>query len=419
MTMGESQVNIDALFRIYLTRMLSEQNGSGSLCVGLGNGMGTGTGTGSESEKKGKVVSGSSLAEMIVQAQNIPLSPSESVQRVQRVLTYYTSNQAQQPNEKMNLDNYTKQFDWMGTARLYLSPLNLGLERLGEQGIGRYSVEWIRIKVLGITLSSSDSVLITDTVLEMPSDNDDEKKMVIRTLNDTRPLLESTSYTIGYMNAQDLKRTRIRDSTNPNGREYTTEMGDSFLKEIRANTGSNTNTFYGNGFCLQKTSGTNPLMYQYEGPYASELEGAMTYPLKESGEIRIERPEAYMLDLVETSQGTVGTKIVNTYRYSNEYDYVPSRTDTIKFQTEQGTAPNQTELAAISGANTPIYGMVQIDLPEDQIQTVYQDIQAKGLSTIDRIGESDPIKYIREIEYTNRVLNANFEILVEYGFRTI
>ena len=81
--------------------------------------------------------------------------PLSAPNTLRHVMTWFTQNTA--PRE-LNFIKDAVSFDWMGTARIYLSPLNIGFENLATAlKDGSYTVDWIRVKLLSITLSTAES----------------------------------------------------------------------------------------------------------------------------------------------------------------------------------------------------------------------------------------------------------------------
>lgn len=306
----------------------------------------------------------------------------------------------------------------MGTSRLYLSPLNLGPQAIGEIGLGGYTVEWIRVKVLSITLDKTSISMVNETVNMTPDYQSNESGIPLtNTISDSWLTATGATYTIGYLSASELASKRIQDSETVSGTSFVNDIGNSFSKTVTLKSDGNVQkTFYGNGFVTQKTSGKTPLDYQYEGPYAATMHKAMTYRLGESAEILIRNPKPYALELIETTPAVSGVPPANEYDYANQYEYVPTESETVSFLTKQAPLLTTTDPISVTGAKTPIYGLVQIDLPEDLIQTVYQNVVPHGISVIERMGAEEASTYMRQLEYINSVLNANFNIEVEYGF---
>ena len=123
------------------------------MCSGTGAGTGQGSGSGSGSGAQDGATSNalaivSEVSKDIARAQNIPRLVTAGVRVASHVMTFYSTNA---PSGVIP----QKTLDFMGTARIFLSPLNLGYETFKALGLGTIAVDWIRIKVLGITLSSA------------------------------------------------------------------------------------------------------------------------------------------------------------------------------------------------------------------------------------------------------------------------
>lgn len=347
-------------------------NGNGS-CNGNGNGSGSGT-------DQSKIQTQLMVDMASLSSVERPISTGTVVTNV---LTYYTQNEA-----PIKLDRATYQFDWMGIARLYLSPLNLGLEHLQESLAGSYAVDWIRVKLINVTFSKSSASSLTE--LDASTDNVDQPaKNELFTL-------DGTTYTIGYRPAAFLE---------DNEQIETSQVGNAFLKRPE----SDTSTFYGIGFTTPNITGVDS---QYKGEYACEWQGSKTERLGTASELIIRNPSAATLSLTSTT--TANGAIANEYGYSTQVASGYTVKNTAAFQTKQGTANYDGKAA------TPVYGLVQIDLPEDLVQDIYERVSTdtildsdtdedSGLSTLQRI-------YLRKT--VSSVLNANYKILVEYAFRS-
>lgn len=446
---------MDAQIRRIVEQVLYEQHCSVSVntmplaCphgtgVGMssGNGQGNGsqaglsTSTGNASATGSTVSLVSRVARDIEESKQIPRPLDTGLRVLRHVMTYFTTNTfpastAQNPSPDPT------QFNWMGVARLYLSPLNLGFERFEKMVEGAYGVDWIKIKVLSITFSKAVQST-SETTIRTIEDTETATKRY-NTQQEVFVGLEGTTYTIGYLSADRLATTQIEETITPTESEeqnplkskpILNDMGDSFLHtntwEDENGTQVITSEFYGVGFSTQHTKG-EIATYQYDGPYASEMERTATHALSVSTEMIIEQPKVMALQLTETTQGKSVTTPQNTYAYTYKQGPFTS-TQTLQFQSEQGkqTTEDNTQ-KAITGAITPIYGMVQIDLPEDLVQTVYHKATVcapMAYTDADANIENqngDPIfanKILETTIHDKMVLNANFAVLVEYGIRS-
>lgn len=310
------------------------------------------------------------------------------------VLTYYTNNIA-----PTVLNRNTFEFNWMGIARLYLSPLNIGYARLQSQLVGSYSVDWIRVKLLNVTFSKS----VAKTVQTLPIQRKDdlyakqETQKIIA--NDEFLSLDGTTYTLGYRPA-----TYLMNAPGIN----TQRIGNAFVREMK----SETSNVYGIGFTTPSVTGLDT---QFDGDYASTFPEAKTEPLGTSSEILIRSPQAMSLYLTSTEELTMPGIARNTYKYSRENPLTFRAQDTLAFQEQQGSEEYQNTESAV----TPIYGLVQIDLPEDLFQEVYQKVEMT-MKQDNYYDDQENYGIISKTQYTtNTVLNANYKILVEYGVHPV
>lgn len=363
-----------------LISLLKQDSTSGS---GSGNGSGSSSG-------KGKVFT--QLMQDMASLSQVerPLSTGTVLNNV---LTYYTNNVA-----PTVLDRNAFEFNWMGIARLYLSPLNIGYARLESQLIGSYVVDWIRVKLLNVTFSKSVAKNIQTLPIQRIDDLETQQEAQTITANDEFLSLDGTTYTLGYRPATYLMNAPGID---------TQRIGNAFVREMK----SETNNIYGIGFTTPSVTGLDT---QFDGDYASTFPEAKTEPLGTSSEILIQSPQAMSLYLTTTQELETPGVAQNTYKYSRENPLSFRAQDTLSFQGKQGSkAYTNTESAV-----TPIYGLVQIDLPEDLIQEVYQKVEA----TINQNNYYDEENYgilTKTLSTTNIVLNANYKILVEYGVHPV
>lgn len=326
--------------------------------------------------------------------------PISTATVLSHVMTFYTKNIAPQ---ELNFSEEEYQFDWMGISRLYLSPLNLGNLLDGLQA-GQYTVDWIKIKVLGVTLVPSERsgvyVLREDVV------NEDQPQKTFSMANAVNNIfsLDGTMYTVGYLPASKFFGNTATIK----------EVGDSFIKTYHSkNNEGQVSYFTGEGFTAQRIKGIDT---QYTGKYAAMYPGSKTEALSSATEILIRNPVGYPLSLTSSSAITeIYQTPVNTYSLSGTPS-VFTKEETQAFTTEQGKG------GPVSGAMTPFYGMIQIDLPEDLIQDVYRKIEIDARldqvakTDVNGDGELDYVSSAQQIrKWTNKVLNANFNVLIEYG----
>lgn len=396
--------------------------------AGVCSGSGEGTGSNGDGSSKPKVAAFNETSVDIGKTLSIPRPLIGGSRVVRNVLTYFTGNTLRDTA----FGAYPTEFNWMGIARLYLSPLNLGFENLQRLNLGAYHVDWISVRVLGITFSSDAKCLIETSIV---GETDDEgpsavsaigNKVVYGALDqkDKFVSLDGALYTIGYLSAQDLATTRFGDNVN-GMQSYVENMGQSFIKSIEKSA-NGTNTFYGIGFITQHATspvGGTSESYQYEGPYAIQARESSTQEISKSSSIVIEHPEAYALTLSTTSQydpATIDngkTDAANTYQYSKTTGLPYTGASTVGFQSEQLQSVDGGALESVSVQNavTPIYGMVQIDVPEDLIQTVYHKASGNGITALTKMGVDDQQLYGVSVQREESVLNANFVISIEYG----
>lgn len=367
------------LVKVVQSVIASLNNGTGN---GNGSGSGSGTGTGSGNG------SGSATSQIQTQLM-MDMASLSQVERpistgtvLSHVLTYYTQNVA-----PIQLDRDKFQFDWMGIARLYLSPLNLGLENLQNALAGPYAVDWIRVKLINVTFSKSTASSLRE--IDASTDNVDQAAQ------NELFTLDGTTYTIGYRPASFLE---------DNEQIETSQVGNAFLKKEE----TETRTFYGIGFTTPHITGLDS---QYAGEYACEWAGSKTEQLGCASELVVRNPQAATLILTATAK--TNDAIANEYGYSTQQSTGYTVKNTAAFQTKQGTAAYDGKGA------TPIYGLVQIDLPEDLVQDVYERVSTEIVldSTSDESGYPTlERKYLRKT--VSSVLNANYKVLVEYAFRS-
>ena len=325
--------------------------------------------------------------------------PLSAPNTLRHVMTWFTQNTA--PRE-LNFIKDAVSFDWMGTARIYLSPLNIGFENLATAlKDGSYTVDWIRVKLLSITLSTAESsraIVETDDYTLGQStwigNDGDARENIVS--------LDGTTYTIGYWPAATFlgRDDLIQDAAN------------GFVRKPQSTTsGQTTSTtlLYGEGFTTQTITGLNS---QYKGMYAAEAAENKTERLGVASELVIRNPTGYPLALVSTqlSNGQVQNDVTLQGTPSTF-----TKSQTRNFMSKQATEPSS-EAIAVSDAVTPLYGMVQIDLPEDLIQDVYQKVKYNATVVPMANGTgSDDLEMCQVTTWTNKVLNANYNVLVEYG----
>lgn len=356
----------------------------------------------SQSAAKESIVLSSQQTKDITQAIQGVLSverPLSTATVLSHVMTFYTKNVAP---ATMDFSEEEYQFDWMGISRLYLSPLNLG-NLLDGLKAGQYTVDWIKVKVLGITLVPSERS--GASVLRKDVEDEDQSQTTTQMENavDNVFSLDGTMYTVGYLPASKFfgNTTTIK------------EVGDSFIKKYHSEGADNTiNYFTGEGFTAQRITGIDT---QYDGKYAAMYPESQTQALASATEIVIRNPVGYPLSLTSSTAISNSNKApINTYSLSGTTS-VFTKEETQAFRTSQGTA------GAVSGATTPFFGMIQIDLPEDLIQDVYQKIDVDA--RLDQVAQpnetSGDLEYTSSVQeitrWTNKVLNANFNVLIEYG----
>lgn len=362
--------------------------------------------------KEKTVTSATQLMRDIAASAQIPPSPSDANATViSDVLTFYTNNRID------SLSSYTKDgfvFDWMGIARLYLSPLNLGLDKLKAAFGAERSlvVDWIRVKLLNVTFSASETTHESQT---LDSSSSQTPPTTVEGSTDPSPRflsVDGTTFTMAYRPASYLlgiPDTGTTDQGASAGKITTKLVGDAFGAAML----TASQKMYGVGFTTPKLKGVDT---PYRGDYASEVSGARTERLGTACEVVIARPEAQPLVL----SGTTAFSGIGTAENTYSYGGTPSAPYTFgrawAFQEKQGAETS----TSVSDALTPIYGMIQIDLPEDLIQEVYMDkrvtVDTKLVPTMEDGGYD---LYVSKTTRTRaQVLNANYKVLVEYGFRT-
>lgn len=318
---------------------------------------------------------------------------------INSVLTYYTHNSA--PSEI--LDTASKRnnfvFDFMGTARLYLSPLNLNYDKALQMLPKAYHVDQIRVKVLGITFSKSMSQQQKVLPQQDPMFEENATNTTItQDPADAFVSLAGSTYTAAYRSAQSLSMSS----------EITAkDIGDAFVVQRQADA-----TVCGVGLVTPKVTGIDT---QWKGEYAAQYAGAKTEPIGTATEFVITDPVARPLALASTqafdTTSTETQQANNTYSFAGQAPAVYTNNGTTAFQALQGSAAG-TDLSA---AVIPVYGMVQIDLPEDLIQEVY-DKMTTDVCDISTTEETEVVnkQYLVE-KHRYSVLNANYSILVEYS----
>lgn len=339
------------------------------------------------------------ITEAIKGVLSVP-SPISSSNVLSRVMTFYTKNLAP---STLKVNESTYEFDWMGVARLYLTPLNLGNLVAGLKA-GQYGIDWIRVKVLGVTMVPSERSGAS-VVRKEVDDTQPQQSPEMQNAVDNLISLDGTMYTVGYLPASKFlgNAAAIQDA------------GDSFIKKYHSQTDEGVvNYFTGEGFTTEKITGIET---QYTGKYAAMYPDSKTEALASATEIVIQSPVGYPLSVTSSSEIDDQSQIpTNTYSLSGTSG-VFTKEETQQFINAQGTA------GAVSGATTPFYGMIQIDLPEDLIQDVYQkiEIDARLDQTIRVDPDTDETEYVSSMQeitrWTNKVLNANFKVLIEYGVR--
>lgn len=374
-----------------LISLLKQDSTSGS-GNGSGNSNGSGSGSGSGSSGKGRVFT--QLMQDMASLSQVerPLSTGTVLSNV---LTYYTKNVA-----PANLDRNAFEFNWMGIARLYLSPLNIGYARLESQLSGSYTVDWIRVKLLNVTFSKSIKKNIEILPIERVDNLDEPNTSQSISIDDDFFSLDGTTYTLGYRPATYL--------VNATGID-TQRLGNAFVRQMN----SESSNIYGIGFTTPSVTGLDT---QFDGDYASTFPDAKTEPLGTASEIVIQSPQAMSLYLTSTQELQSPGIAQNTYKYSQQNPVSFRAKDTLAFQKDQGSENYIDNETAV----TPIYGLVQIDLPEDLIQEVYQK---KDISVIqENYPDEENNSYgilSKTLTTTNMVLNANYKILVEYGIHPV
>ena len=137
--------------------MLLQGNGSGNgtgNSDGSGNDNGNGTGNGSQDTTQKTLAVVSDVSQDIARALDVPRLVSSGMRVASTVMTFYSEN-------KLTAIAYPASFDFMGIARIFLTPLNLGFSAFQALNLTKIAVNWIRVKVLGITFSSSTYTSVT------------------------------------------------------------------------------------------------------------------------------------------------------------------------------------------------------------------------------------------------------------------
>ena len=210
----------------------------------------------------------------------------------------------------------------------------------------------------------------------------------------------------------------MTDNVTEGTTSYVADAGNSFIHTNSFGDDNEVSEFYGSGFALQHTKGNNAMTYQYGGPYAAQARMPTTQPIATATELVVRDQAPIALTLLKTTQGSTVTTPMNEYALSAANGTVFTGDKALRFQTEQAKlvtgASGQVD---ITDAVVPLYGMVQIDLPEDLIQAVYRRYAYSGIGTTegDATGAGSLSQSILTAR-TDTVLNANFSVLVEYGF---
>ena len=79
---------------------------------------------------------------------------------------------------------------------------------------------------------------------------------------------------------------------------YTDDAGNAFIHKNLPG-----GDFYGVGFALQHTEGTNSQQYQYGGPYAAQARMPTTQPVSTATELVVSSQAPIALSLETTTQG--------------------------------------------------------------------------------------------------------------------
>lgn len=364
---------------------------------------------GKDEGKDGVVVT--QLMRDMSQLESVPAIPSsQGTTVVSHVLTYYTQNKISlEADGSIKEDEFD--FNWMGIARLYLAPPNLGTTAL-QTAVAKNSVvraKWIRVKLLNVTFSTTEAVATKCEELTTPEDSDTpagtaETATATTGSNSALLTLDGTTFSMAYFPAESLKKLPADNTTN--GEISTQMVGDSFVRSV----GNNNDATLGVGFTTPTLTGVNT---QYAGNYACQAEGAKTERLGSACECLIKDPDALTLTLTSTQQKNTTGMATNKYTITPQQDITFAQV--LDFQGKQGSS-TKTEP---EGAMTPLYGLVQIDLPEDLVQELYQSsvvaLEKKSIPDPETPTETLTLWY-KSTTTKYSVLNANYKLLVEYGF---
>lgn len=342
------------------------------------------------------------------------------------VMTYYTTNGWNL--DTTNARTLSPTMGWNGIFRMYLSPYNVGYDLLEQYQISSYQIDWIRIKVLSITFSKAvnqRNISGPVNVNNLTNMNADQIYYpYLKTSADGFVGFDGTTYTIGYFTAQQL--ASLQDSQT---------IGSAFTVTKQTN-GEYTRYLYGNGVNTEGVPGSSIesiASYQYQGTYACEAQETQTLPLGESCEFLIQNPHSLSLSLTSTlpvGPNTGDGTATNTYLYGTNQYGINTKTALMNLESFQYTNQQQPSTPIqTTNAQSPIFGMIQIDLPEDLIQTVYKKNGLSyqfGISNNGTVGDAtadfDPLTTdVMRTELQDEelfLLNANFQLLVEYGIRS-